>query len=250
MSDNYNKPNQTNGLNSNDMYQNSYGEPSQLPMNYNYFPTDTDRFYDEESSGSGSFLMGALVGGVIGAAAALFLAPKTGKEMRDDLSTQAVQLKNKSIELSSTAKDKAVDLTATAKDKAADLTSTAKDKAVDLSSSAKDKATQLSSAAKEKSGDLKKNVQDQTDKVKSMTSKTSAPMDDGTASSEGEEPIVATDNKNKQNNTSDSKKSVEKKEASNQTTKNSNVAYDNSGNIGKDKYINQNPVSDEKPKNN
>lgn len=250
MSDNYNKSNQPNGFNSNDMYQNSYGEPSQLPMNYNYFPTDTDRFYEEESTGSGSFLMGALVGGVIGAAAALFLAPKTGKEMRDDFSIQAGQLKNKSIELSSTAKDKAVDLTVTAKDKAVDLTSTAKDKAADLSSTAKEKATQLSSAAKEKSGDLKKNVQDQTDKVKSMASKTTAPMDDGTASSEGEEPIVTTDNKTKQMNKSVSEKSGEKKDVSNQTTNNSDVAYDNSKNVGKDKNINQNAVSDEKPKNN
>ena len=239
MSDNYSKTNEQN-----DIYQNSYGEPSQLPMNYNYFPTDTDRFYEEESSSSGSFLMGAVVGGVIGAAAALFLAPKTGKEMRDDFSTQAVQLKNKSIELSSTAKDKAADLTATAKDKAADFTSTAKDKAADLSSTAKEKATQLSATAKEKSEDLKKNVQDQTEKVKSMTSKTTAPMDDGTASSEGEEPIVHNGQKDA------SKKSEEKKEASNQTTKNSDVAYDNSDNIGKNKNINQNAVSDEKPKTN
>lgn len=239
MSDNYNKTTEQN-----DIYQNAYGEPSQLPMNYNYFPTDTDRFYEEESSSSGSFLMGAVVGGVIGAAAALFLAPKTGKEMRDDFSTQAVQLKNKSIELSSTAKDKAVDLTASAKDKAADFTSTAKDKAADLSSTAKEKATQLSAAAKEKSEDLKKNVQDQTEKVKSMTSKTTAPMDDGTASSEGEEPIVNKDHKDA------SKKSEEKKEASNQTTKNSDVAYDNSDNVGKNKNINQNAVSDEKPKTN
>ncbi len=239
MSDNYNKTNEQH-----DIYENSYGEPSQLPMNYNYFPTDTDRFYEEESSSSGSFLMGAVVGGVIGAAAALFLAPKTGKEMRDDFSTQAVQLKNKSIELSSTAKDKAVDLTATAKDKAADFTSTAKDKAADLSSTAKEKATQLSTAAKEKSEDLKKNVQDQTEKVKSMTSKTTAPMDDGTASSEGEEPIVNNGQKDAP------KKSEEKKEASNQTTKNSDVAYDNSDNIGKNKNINQNAVSDEKPKTN
>ncbi|MGN7410478.1 YtxH domain-containing protein [Sporosarcina sp. SAFN-010] len=233
MSENYNKPNQTNEFTSNDMYENSYGEPSQLPMNYNYFPTDTDSFYEEDSSGSGSFLVGALVGGVIGAAAALFLAPKTGKEMRDDFSTQAVQFKNKSIELSSTAKDKAVDLTATAKDKAADLSSTAKEK-----------ATQISAVAKEKSEDLKKNVQDQTGKVKSMTSKKTAPMDDGTASSEGEEPIVNKEDKGA------SKMSEEKKEASNQTTKNSDVAYDNSENIGKDKNINQNAVSNEKPKSN
>ncbi len=237
MSENYSTTKQANETDSNGVYENSYGQPSQLPMNYNYFPTDTDRFYEEDNSGSGSFLMGALVGGVIGAAAALFLAPKTGKEMRDDLSTQAVQLKNKSIELSSTAKEKAVDLTATAKDKATDLSTTAKEK-----------ATQLSAVTKEKTGDLKKNVQEQTDnvtgKVKSMTAKSTVPMDDGTASSEGEEPIV------KKNQNDASKKTEEKKNVSSQTTKNSSVSYDNSDNLGKDKIINQNAVSDEKPKNN
>ena len=211
MSENYNQSNTNQGtLNTNYSktnsggYQNSYAEPSQLPMNYNYFPTDTDLFYEEETSSSGSFLMGALVGGVIGAAAALFLAPKTGKEMRDDFSTQAVQIKNKSIELSSTAKDKAVDLSATAKDKAVDLSATAKDKAADFSSTAKDKATQFSTVAKEKTDDLKKTVQQQTesvtDKVKTMKSKTTSPMDDGTASSEGEEPIGKNTSTTKTNN--------------------------------------------------
>ena len=58
-----------------------------LPANYDYNKDYTDSFYDEnESSGAGSFLMGALVGGVIGAARqALFLAPKTGSEMRGNL---------------------------------------------------------------------------------------------------------------------------------------------------------------------
>ena len=142
-------------------YENAYGQPSYLPANYDYNKNYTDSFYDEnESSGAGSFLMGALVGGVIGAAAALFLAPKTGSEMRGDLTTQATQLKDKSIEISSVAKEK---------------------------------ATELTSVAKEKTGELSKTIQEQSgqlvDKVKSMKSKTSMPMDDGTASSEGEESI-------------------------------------------------------------
>ena len=116
-----------------------------------------------------AFLVGALVGGVIGAAAALFLAPKTGKEMRDDLSIQAGHLKDKGIEISAVAKDKAAEFT----------------------SVAKEKATEYTAVAKEKTGDVTKTIQEQSeqlvDKVKSMKSKTSVPMDDGTASSEGEE---------------------------------------------------------------
>lgn len=206
-------------------YENAYGEPSYMPNKYDY----TNSFYDEEEkSGAGSFLVGALVGGVIGAAAALFLAPKTGQEMRENLSSQASQLKDKSIEIGAVAKDK---------------------------------TTELTSVAKLKTGELTKSIQEQSeqlvDKVKSMTSKTSVPMDDGTASSEGEEAIEFVANKavdtaeeittstaealkeavvnfSDKNNTSNS----------NQSTGNSNVAYDNSENFGKDKVTNQNYVSE------
>ncbi len=189
-------------------YKNTFGEPSHLPVNYPY-RSNTDDFYDDDNSGAGSFLLGALVGGVIGAAAALFLAPKTGREMRDDFSEQAVQLKNKGIELSTVAKDK---------------------------------ATEITSVAKEKTDGLTKTIQEQSgqivDKVKSMTNKTSVPMDDGTASSEGEEAIDFVESK-----TEKDKKAVE-----DQSTKNSNVSYDNSENVGKEKNVNQNHISVEKEK--
>lgn len=166
--------------NYNEMYafENSRGEESYLPEQYKGY---TDSFYENDGdSNAGSFLVGAIVGGVIGAATALFLAPKTGKEMREDFSTQAVQLKEKGIEIS-----------AVAKDKATEFSSVAKDKATEFSSVAKDKATEFSSVAKEKTDEVTKSIQEQSgqivDKVKTMTSKTSVPMDDGTASSEGEE---------------------------------------------------------------
>lgn len=138
-------------------FENQFGQQSYMPNNYNY-RAQTNPYYNEEDSAAGSFLFGAIVGGVIGAAAALFLAPKTGKEMRSDLSTQAVQLKDKGIELSSVAKEKATEITAVAKDKTDEVTKT----------------------IQEQSGQI-------VDKVKSLRSKTSIPMDDGTASSEGEE---------------------------------------------------------------
>ncbi|MFS0689156.1 YtxH domain-containing protein [Sporosarcina sp. 179-K 8C2 HS] len=192
----------------NQEYKNTFGEPSQLPVSYPY-RSNTDDFYDNDDSGAGSFLLGALVGGVIGAAAALFLAPKTGREMRDDFSEQAVQLKNKGIELSTVAKDK---------------------------------ATEITSVAKEKTDGLTKTIQEQSgqivDKVKSMANKTSVPMDDGTASSEGEEAIDFVGTSTEQ----------DKKDAKDQSTKNSDVSYDNSENFGQDKNVNQNHISVEKEK--
>jgi len=196
-------------------YKNTFGEPSNLPVNYSHY-TNTDDFYKEDdSSGTGSFLLGALVGGVIGAAAALFLAPKTGQEMREDLSEQATQIKNKSIELTSVAKDKATEFTSVAKDKASELTAVAKDKTDGLSKSIQEQSGQI------------------VDKVKSMANKTTIPMDDGTASSEGEEAMDYVDNQVKQ----------DKKAAESNTTGNSDVVYDNSENFGEDKVTNQNHIS-------
>lgn len=150
-------------------YENVIAEPTFLPSKYEH-KGYTDTFYNEkEDSGAGSFLFGALVGGVIGAATALFLAPKTGQEMRDDFSTQASQLKDKSIELSGIAKDKASEYSAVAKDKASEFATTAKKK-----------TEEVTKTLQEQSGQL-------TDKIKSMKEKTNIPMDDGTASSEGEE---------------------------------------------------------------
>ncbi|MBE1554361.1 YtxH domain-containing protein [Sporosarcina limicola] len=232
---NYNNPQCNHEYNAgNKQYENSYGEPSYLPANYDY-QAYTDSFYeDNKGSGAGSFLFGALVGGVIGAAAALFLAPKSGSEMREDLTAQAIQLKDKSIELSTVAKEKAVEFT---------------------------------SVAKVKTGELSKSIQEQSgqlvEKVKSMKPKNSVPMDDGTASSEGEEAmdfiesatlkIGDTLEKGTEMVTSTAealkKAVVEQTEGTaknsnkSQTTGNSSVSYDNSENIGKNKITNQNFVS-------
>ena len=90
----------------NNKVKTNYNNPSEngqsyMPNQYDYNDRGyTDSFYDEYEyvdSGAGSFLFGAIVGGVIGAAAALFLAPKTGKEMREDFTTQASQLKEKGL---------------------------------------------------------------------------------------------------------------------------------------------------------
>jgi gas vesicle protein len=42
--------------------------------------------WNEESTGSGTFLMGALAGALVGAGVALLMAPKAGAEVRRDLS--------------------------------------------------------------------------------------------------------------------------------------------------------------------
>jgi len=58
-----------------------------------YESRETNQNRNEESSNS--FLLGALIGGVVGAAAALLLAPKSGKELRITLSNQAGSIMDK-----------------------------------------------------------------------------------------------------------------------------------------------------------
>jgi len=45
------------------------------------------RWNGQESAGSGTFLLGALAGALVGAGIALLMAPKAGAEVREDLST-------------------------------------------------------------------------------------------------------------------------------------------------------------------
>ncbi|WP_246941296.1 YtxH domain-containing protein [Bacillus pinisoli] len=72
--------------------------------------------------GSGKFVLGAFIGGLAGAAAALFLAPKSGKELRDDLSEQAMVLKDKTNEYNSIALEKGSEFADYAKRKTISLT--------------------------------------------------------------------------------------------------------------------------------
>ena len=119
---------------------------SSLPQLY----SSQESIYEEEHVNMKDFVIGALVGGIVGAAAGLLLAPKPGKELRSDVAVQAVNLK----------------------DKSADLSTTAKDKTLQLSKQIQEQSTQL------------------VEKVKTLKSpKAPAVFDDGTVSSEGEEPL-------------------------------------------------------------
>lgn len=126
-------------------YNEVKNEIANLPLS----PVKHDVIYEEETLNMKDFVIGALVGGIVGAAAGLLLAPKTGKDLRSDVAMQAVNLKDKSVTLSSTAKEKTVQ----------------------LSNQIKEQSTQL------------------VDKVKTINTKVPQVFDDGTVSYEGEEPL-------------------------------------------------------------
>ncbi|MFT4414960.1 YtxH domain-containing protein [Fredinandcohnia humi] len=55
-----------------------------------------------KNNGGSNFILGAIVGGVVGAATALFLAPKTGQELRQQFNSQASAVKEKTNLLTKT----------------------------------------------------------------------------------------------------------------------------------------------------
>lgn len=144
----YNKDYYTQGGPSNQNSGQNYQQSDYVPQSYGASNRYDDLYDYEESGGGSSFLVGILVGGIVGAAAALFLAPKSGKEFQADLKTQATTLK---------------------------------EKAAQQSESKDDDSAGFAQQLKEQSTKV-------VDKVKNMKGGTS-PMDDGTASSEGEESI-------------------------------------------------------------
>lgn len=86
------------------------------------YETDKDNRQNvNETSGSKEFLLGAIIGGLVGAATALFLAPKSGKEIRTELNTQAGNLKGKTSQFYDVAKVKSTELAEVAKVKSSSI---------------------------------------------------------------------------------------------------------------------------------
>lgn len=69
---------------------------------------ETNQTRNEESSNS--FLLGAIIGGVVGAAVALFLTPKSGRDLRNTFSNQAGSIINKTSTISENVMSKSNEL--------------------------------------------------------------------------------------------------------------------------------------------
>jgi gas vesicle protein len=71
---------------------------------------------------SKDFLIGALVGGMIGATTAIFLAPKSGKELREGIQLQANEVIGKTGQITQQAKQKGNEIAEFAKQKSIEIT--------------------------------------------------------------------------------------------------------------------------------
>jgi gas vesicle protein len=83
--------------------------------------------HNNQNIDSKDFMIGALVGGMLGVAAALLLAPKAGKELRSDLNEQAVYLKDKSNEFSHLAREKSSNIVRTVSEQSNQVATKVKD---------------------------------------------------------------------------------------------------------------------------
>ncbi|UZJ77524.1 YtxH domain-containing protein [Fictibacillus sp. KU28468] len=90
-----------------------------------------------------NFTKGVLVGGLVGAATALLLTPKSGKEMRRDLSNQTSNLKEKTIQMKDEAKLKTRLGTMAGKEKASNMVGSVKDITSQMTSQAKEKISSM-----------------------------------------------------------------------------------------------------------
>jgi gas vesicle protein len=86
------------------------------------------------------FLMGAVVGGLLGAMAALLLAPKSGRELRQDITEQYGTISEKTQQIANTVSEKTQQIASTVGEKTVNIAKTATTHTTEWVDKAKDVA--------------------------------------------------------------------------------------------------------------
>jgi gas vesicle protein len=77
-------------------------------------------------------LIGAVVGGILGAATALLFAPKSGRELRSDIAEQAQVVSDKTVQIATNVSQKTQEVAKTVSTTTSELYGKAKDTAVNV----------------------------------------------------------------------------------------------------------------------
>src|SRR5690625_5040527 len=105
---------------------------------------------------SKDFIIGTLIGGMVGASVALLFAPKSGRELREDLNQGATQAKDMAYEWKDVAQEKGSEIKEVAYDKGSEFKKKAKKSTNKIEKNIDDKKEYIKKAVKVKK-DLMKN---------------------------------------------------------------------------------------------
>lgn len=97
------------------------------------------------SSNNKDFILGTIIGGIVGAVTAMLLAPKSGKELRSDLNEQAILVKDKSLQFKDTALEKGNEWISVAKEKSTDIAKTVSEQSSQVADKVKEVTDRIKS---------------------------------------------------------------------------------------------------------
>ena len=100
------------------------------------------------------FMIGALIGGMLGGAVALLLAPKSGKELRSDINGGAKYISDKTQEFKQTAIEKGTELAEVAKTKTNTLSEKVSKQSATILENVKNVKQKVSKSAQEEAEDV------------------------------------------------------------------------------------------------
>ncbi|WP_019243903.1 MULTISPECIES: YtxH domain-containing protein [Bacillus] len=113
---------------------------------------------DNSSNSCKGFMIGAVIGGIVGAATALFLAPKSGKELRGELNEKAKHLSEKTDQIKHTAVEKKDLIKHNVAEKTEKIREVAKEKGTEFAEAAKAKTSSLTNTVSKQTSTIIENV--------------------------------------------------------------------------------------------
>ena len=100
-----------------------------------------------DRNGGGEFFTGLVIGGLVGAAVALLMAPQSGEETRTQIRDASLELKDRADATIAEARTKAEAITADARRRAEEITADARTRADKLVADARKRADEITASA-------------------------------------------------------------------------------------------------------